>query len=149
MAMKIVAERHTPPSYARRALTFVCRRTSATRTCATLTLAATTWAVAAIVLAGCSGDGIGTIFTDPGRYLAFHCPDMVGRWAYLNTREKQLGDLMLKANEGAGGTVIGTLAYRPEYEQILTEKRMLQRAAVEKKCDLVPQANYQSDNIVR
>jgi len=56
---------------------------------------------------------------------------------------------MLRASEGTGGTVIGALTYRPEYEQIITEKRMLRRAAVEKKCDLAPQSNYQSDNSIR
>jgi hypothetical protein len=101
-----------------------------------------------MVLAGCS-DGIGTMFADPGRYSVFHCKDMVARWAELNTRENQLGDLMLRASQGTGGTVIGAMAYRPEYEQVLTEKRMLKRAAVEKKCDLAPQSNYQSDGTIR
>ena len=139
-----------PPPCARRAIAFVCWKTRVTSTRATLTGALLAWAVTAIVLAGCtSGDGIGTILADPGRYSAFHCKDMADRWISLNTRENQLGDLMLRASQGTGGTVIGAMAYRPEYEQILTEKRMLKRAAVEKKCDLAPQSNYQSDNIVR
>ena len=112
--------------------------------------AALVWAATAIVLAGCTGgDGIGTILADPGRYSAFRCNDMAVRWTYLNTRERQLGDLMLRASEGTGGTVIGAIAYRPEYEQTLSEKRLLRRAAAEKKCDLTPPSNYQSDNVVR
>jgi hypothetical protein len=143
--MKTPADRQMLPPCARRLFAFVGRKTCATLTCTTLT-----WVATAIVLAGCTGgDGIGTILVDPGRYSAYHCNDMVARWTYLNMREKQLGDLMLRANEGTGGTVIGAMAYRPEYEQILTEKRMLRRAAVEKKCDLVPQSNYQSDNTIR
>jgi hypothetical protein len=131
MPMKTPADRQMPPPCA-------------------LTGLILAWAVTAIVLAGCtSGDGIGTILADPGRYSAFHCKDMADRWVALNKRETLLGDLMLRASQGTGGTVIGAMAYRPEYEQILTEKRMLKRAAVEKKCDLVPQSNYQSDNIVR
>jgi hypothetical protein len=115
------------------------------RLCLRLALAL---AVTAMALGGCA-DGVGTIFADPGRYSAFHCNDMVSRWSYLNTREKQLAGLMTRASEGPGGTVIGTMAYRPEYEQVLTERHMLQRAAAEKKCDLQPPSKYQSDNTIR
>jgi hypothetical protein len=107
----------------------------------------TAMAVAA-ALGGCA-DGVGAMFADPARYAAYHCNDMVNQWASLNQREGQLRDLMLRASEGTGGTVIGTMSYRPQYEQTLTEKKLLQRAAAEKKCDLTPDSKYQSDNSIR
>src|SRR5262249_17563684 len=101
-----------------------------------------------VTLAGCS-DGVGSLFADPAQYVAYHCRDMVTRWITLNAREKELKNLILKASEGTVGTAIGTVIYRPEYEHVLTEKRMLRRTAAEKKCDIEPPSNYQSDNVVR
>ena len=40
---------------------------------------------------------------------------------------------MDKASEGGGGTVIGNLAYRPDYELVVGEERVLRRRAGEKK----------------
>jgi hypothetical protein len=102
----------------------------------------------AAALAGCSsGDGFGTILAEPGRYVGYHCRDMVARLTYLHIRKKELSDLMAKANSGAAGAVIGTLSYGAEYETLQTETKMLQRAAVEKKCPL--ETRYQSDETIR
>ncbi len=73
-----------------------------------------TWIVAA-ALAGCS-NGAGSLLIDPGRYSTYHCNDLATRWKELVKREKELRDLMDRADEGGGGAVIGSLAYRPEYE---------------------------------
>jgi hypothetical protein len=101
-------------------------------------------ALAAIALGGCSlEDGPGTLMVDPGRYSVYHCNDLSKRWTELRKREKELRSLMDKASEGGGGTVIGALAYRSDYETTLTEEKLVQREAAEKKCDL-SQA-FQSD----
>jgi len=55
---------------------------------------------------------------------------------------------MAKASEGGGGTVIGALAYRADYEAVLSEQKMLQRTAAEKKCPIVP-PTLQSNQTVR
>lgn len=97
-----------------------------------------------IALAGCGLDsGPGFLTVDPGRYDGYHCNDLVARWKQLIAREKELRNLMDKASQGGGGSVIGNVAYRPEYENVLTEMKLVQRQAVEKKCDLV--ATFQSD----
>jgi hypothetical protein len=108
-------------------------------------------AVAAGALSGCGiGDGPGALFVDPGRYVAYHCNELADRWKQLLAREKELRNLMDKASEGGGGVVIGTLAYRSDYESVKTEQKLLQRTAAEKKCDLVgASSNYQSDQTIR
>jgi hypothetical protein len=106
-------------------------------------------ALAGIALAGCGGatDGPGSWLVDPGRYSAYHCNELAVRWKFLVAREKELHGLIEKAGEGGGGTVIGSLAYRTDYESILTEEKLLQRAAVEKSCGFTPE--FQSDQTIR
>jgi len=103
--------------------------------------------LAALGLAGCGVDGAGTILVDPGRYSAYHCNDLAARWKILVARENELRGLMDKASEGGGGTVIGSLAYRSDYESVLTEEKLLQRAAADKNCGFTP--DYQSDHTIR
>ncbi len=103
----------------------------------------------AVTLAGCSlSDGVGPYIVDPGRYSAYHCKDLVERLKALTTRQKELRDLIGKASEGGGGTVIGTLSYRPEYEKDLGEEKVLRRTAAEKKCALEPPI-FESDQSIR
>jgi hypothetical protein len=106
---------------------------------------------AAVALADCGfSDGPAAMIVDPGRYSAFHCNDLIARWKYLQAREQELRGLMDKASEGGGGTVIGTLAYRTDYEAVKSEQKLLQRTAAEKKCDIVaPASNFQSDQTIR
>lgn len=85
---------------------------------------------------------------DPGHYSVYHCKDFAPKLAALTTREQQLRNLMDKASEGGGGVVIGNLAYRAEYEDILGEEKVLRRTATEKNCDLTSPA-FQSDQIIR
>jgi len=91
---------------------------------------------------------MGSFIVDPGRYSVYHCNDLVTRLKELQAREKELRDLMDRASEGGGGSVIGALSYRADYEKALGEERVLRRTAAEKKCELGPPA-FQSDQIIR
>ena len=105
--------------------------------------------VAGVTLAGCALDeGPGQLAVDPGRYQFYHCNDLATRMGALQSRENELRSLIAKASEGGGGTVIGALAYRADYEAVLSEQKMLQRTAAEKKCPIVP-PTLQSDQTVR
>lgn len=113
-------------------------------------------ALAAIALAGCSmPDGPGTLLVDPGRYTLYHCPDLAARWKALRTREKELRSLMDKASEGGGGAVIGAIAYRSDYESVLTEQKLVQHSAAEKNCGPITDnpadqtKRFQSDQTIR
>ena len=102
----------------------------------------------ALALAGCGlGNGPGSFIVDPGKYDGYHCNDLVTRWKMLNGREKELRNLMDKAGQSAGGAVIGAVVYRSDYESVLTEMKMVQQRAVEKKCELT--STYQSDTGIR
>lgn len=101
--------------------------------------------VATTALAGCGTSD--SFFADPGHYSAYHCKDLITESQNLANREKQLRDLMGKASEGGGGSVIGALAYRSDYETVLEQQKLLKRAVAEQKCELTP--SYNSDRIIR
>ena len=84
---------------------------------------------------------------DPGRYEAYHCNDLVTRWKQLSDRERDLRALMDKASQSGTGAMIGAVAYRSDYESVLTQERLVQRAAAEKKCELT--TTFQSDQSIR
>jgi hypothetical protein len=98
-------------------------------------------------LTGCGGFGLGngpgSWNVDPGKYDGYHCNDLVIRWTQLLDREKELRALMARASQATGGTAIGEVTYRIDYENVLTEKKMVQQQAAGQNCDLV--ATYQSD----
>ena len=104
--------------------------------------------LAALALCGCSmSNGAGSLLVDPGHYSAYHCNDLAARWKVLVAREKELRDLMAKAAEGTGGAVIGSLAYRADYDSVISEEKLLQRAAADKNCSFSTQ--FQSDQMIR
>lgn len=105
-------------------------------------------AAVGMTLAGCGlGNGPGSFLVDPGRYEAYHCNDLVTRWKQLTDREKDLRALMDKASQSGTGAVIGAVAYRSDYEGVLTEEKLVQREAAEKKCELT--TTFQSDQSIR
>jgi hypothetical protein len=105
-------------------------------------------AIAGIALSGCGlSDGPGQLIVAPGMFDAFHCNDLVKQWDTLNKREQDLRANMSRASQGGGGTVIGTVAYGPDYQAVQTQKKMVQQQAAEKNCELVH--NFQSDQTIR
>jgi hypothetical protein len=111
--------------------------------------------LAVTTLAGCGGDGVGALMVDPARFEGYNCKDLTGQWKNLVTRENQLRNLINRADEGGGsGEVIGALTYRSDYQTVLEQKKVLQRTAAEKKCQLVttPEAAapaFTSDQTIR
>jgi len=98
-------------------------------------------------LAGCS-NGAGSLLVDPGHYNAYHCNDLAAQWKVLVAREKELRELMDRADQGGGGgAVIGSLAYRADYESVRSDERLLQREAAAKNCNSATQ--FQSDQAIR
>ena len=101
----------------------------------------------AAATAGCS-TSIDTYLVDPDQYSAYHCKQLVERLKELQTRESALRNLTEKASEGGGGTLIGGMSYRVEYEKAVGEERVLRRTAADKKCEVDPPA-LESDQVIR
>jgi hypothetical protein len=108
-------------------------------------------------LAGCTSNDRNELLIDPGRYSVFKCDDLAARWKLVSTREKELRGLMDRANQSGGGAVVGSLAYRADYNVVIEDEGLLQRTAAEKNCGLSfqtqsgqPQSTqFQSDQSIR
>lgn len=103
---------------------------------------------AVLALAGCGlSDGAGALFVDPGRYTLYHCDDLAAQRKVLMARENELRGLIERAGESPGGAVIGSLAYRSDYDSVLAQEKLLQRNAAEKNCSFA--SPLQSDQSIR
>src|ERR1700689_5233410 len=104
---------------------------------------------AAVPLAGCGvgTDGMASLSVDPAKYAGYHCKELVGQWNGLVAREKKLRNLIDKASDGGGGTLIAAVAYRGDYDTVLQQEKVLKRTAAEQNCELTP--NYSSDQTIR
>jgi hypothetical protein len=91
----------------------------------------------AIVVAGCSSvaDNAMTIFVDPAKYQYSTCEGL-GRQRETSTKkEQELRQLMDRAEQSAGGTVVNVLAYKGDHVAALEELQLIDRAARAKNCD--------------
>jgi len=104
-----------------------------------------------LALAGGCGmsDGAGALFVDPGHYSFYRCEDLAARRKALVQRENELRGLMEKAGESTGGSVIGSFAYRSDYDTVLAEEKLIQRNATEKNCSFASPTQFQSDQTIR
>jgi hypothetical protein len=87
--------------------------------------------------AGCGsfGDPMGYAVVSQDKFDFMTCPEIVGQRAGLVNREKQLVDLVEKAETGVGGFVVGALAYRSDLGSVRTQLTVANRAAQQKGCD--------------
>ena len=102
----------------------------------------------AALLAGCAGsvDDIGLVTVDPAKFTFYNCADLATRNKQVIKRERELRNLMERAEAGAGGALASALAYRSEYVSVRGELKLLQQVAVEKKCEL---SQWKSEKAIR
>jgi hypothetical protein len=94
--------------------------------------------VAAVVLGGCamSDEKAASLMVAPGDYDLYSCPQLAVAAAPLRKRRTELQGLMARADVDAGGRMMSTIGYRPEYLKISGELHSIDATAREKKCDL-------------
>jgi len=92
--------------------------------------------LACACLAGCSS-GSDTSFNflaDPGKYEFYSCEQLVADMKGLTKRRDELKALMDRADQSAGGTAVGLIAYRTDYISVVEEQKLLASAARSKNC---------------
>lgn len=106
-------------------------------------------ALAAVSLGGCGASSIATWIDDPGKYSGYHCKELAGKQKELAKRAQDLRELMAKADESGGGSVVGAVSYRTNYEVVVGEQKLVEREAAEKKCDFILPPVTDSDRVIR
>ena len=90
----------------------------------------------ALLTSACAGGfdpGYSVVTQDRFDFMA--CPEIIGARNGWTVREKQLNDLVEKAESSPGGIIVSVTAYRSELAQARTHRRLAEKAAQEKGCD--------------
>jgi hypothetical protein len=101
-----------------------------------------------IPLAGCASNIEGSlIFADEGKYQFHNCDQLATAAKKTAEREQELKQLIDKAEQGAGGLLVGAIAYRSDYIAAEEDLRVIEGTARAKKC-LIP-ATWRSNAVIR
>jgi hypothetical protein len=89
-----------------------------------------------VVLTGCatSVENMATVFADPGKYEFHNCDQLTSAAKSLTTRAQELRTLIGRADSGAGGPVVGALAYRTDYFAVEEDLKVIEATARSKNC---------------
>jgi hypothetical protein len=88
-------------------------------------------------LGGCASMGDGMVsgaFVDPAKYDLYDCKQLETERAALVARTADLQRLIDKANTGAGGSVVGELAYRNDYISARAQAKLVEENWQRSKC---------------
>ena len=90
-----------------------------------------------LALAGCTSisEQTGSFWVQPGKYDFLKCPDIVQRTVAVEAREKQLLDLMERADRDAAGPLVNAMVYTADLKQTRADLELLRRTAREKGCN--------------
>lgn len=104
------------------------------------------------LLAGCamSDDTMSSVLVAPGKYTLYTCADLATAHKETAARERQLRQLMARADANSAGRLVSAVAYRSDYLTVRGELNELHQASIEKKCGLVADDDDRvSDTIIR
>src|SRR5215467_12663773 len=92
------------------------------------------------LLAGCaSGDGP-YFFADAGKYQFHNCEQLAIASKQKHDRQRELKELIDKAEQAAGGQIVSVLAYRSDYVAVNEEVQVIDLTVREKNCTIPPPA---------
>jgi hypothetical protein len=109
---------------------------------------------AMLALSACtmSDDKLSTFLVAPDKYVLYTCKEIAAQAKVNLARQKELEGLMARANTDAGGRIVSSVAYQPDYLTARGEMNDLKDAAIAKHCDFVPgneaPATRASDSVI-
>jgi hypothetical protein len=100
------------------------------------TLRAMSLALVVTCASGCSSSTSLSVmmFADPGKYQYHTCDQITAAGKAAVGREEHLRMLIAKAEQGAGGALVGAIAYRGEHRTVVEELAVIEAAARAKNC---------------
>jgi hypothetical protein len=97
------------------------------------------WVTAVLLaasLAGCAAntDNIGLAMADPLKYELYNCKQLAVALQGANKQERKLAELIGKAEQDAGGTIVASLAYKNDYARTRGDIKVLQDTMERRDC---------------
>jgi hypothetical protein len=92
------------------------------------------------LLVGCAaGGGDGPyVFADAGKYQFHNCDQLAVASKQKRDRQRELKELIDKAEQAAGGQIVSVLAYRSDYVAVNEELQVIDSTVREKNCAAAP-----------
>jgi hypothetical protein len=90
-----------------------------------------------VALGGCAGVGdsfASGAFIDPAKYDQFNCKQLEAERKNLSNRTAELQGLILKAQTGTGGAVVGEIVYRNDYISARASAKSVEEMWERNKC---------------
>jgi len=78
------------------------------------------------------------LFADPGKYEYHTCEQILKAGQAVAARELKLRELIQKAEQGAAGALVSTVAYRGEYRTVVEELAVIDTVSRRKNCSTPP-----------
>ena len=78
------------------------------------------------------------LFADPGKYEYHTCDQILKSGEAVAARELKLRELIQKAEQGAAGGLVSTVAYRGEYRTVVEELAVIEGVSRRKSCNTPP-----------
>jgi hypothetical protein len=74
------------------------------------------------------------LLADPGKYEYHNCDQILKAGNAVAEREMRLRTLIQKAEQSAGGALVGTVAYRGEHRTVVEELAVIENVSRRKNC---------------
>ncbi len=94
-------------------------------------------ATIAATAGGCalnSEDISAAVMTDPLKYELYDCKQMEGQMKALVAQADRFKDLIAKAEQGPGGTIVATVAYKNDYLRVRADIKNLRESQQRRNC---------------
>jgi hypothetical protein len=87
---------------------------------------------------GCASSDGPYLFADAGKYQFHNCVQLAAASKQKHERQRELKELIDKAEQAAGGQIVSVLAYRSDYMAVNEELQVIDSTVREKNCPASP-----------
>ena len=89
-------------------------------------------------IAGCASSDGPYFFADAGKYQFHSCEQLATASKQKHDRQRELKELIDKAEQAVGGQIVSVLAYRSDYVAVNEEVQVIDSTVRDKKCAASP-----------
>jgi hypothetical protein len=90
------------------------------------------------LVTGCASSDGPYFFADAGKYQYHSCEQLAVASKQKHDRQRELKELIDKAEQAAGGQIVSVLAYRSDYVAVNEELQVIDSAVRDKNCAASP-----------